>query len=57
VLVYFTAHSGDLSNELARVEAAGGKILVPRKEIGPDYGFMAVILDTEGNRVALHSKE
>ena len=26
VLVYFTAHSGDLNNELSRVEAAGGKV-------------------------------
>jgi hypothetical protein len=37
------------------VEAAGGKILVPKTEISPDYGFMAVFLDTEGNRIALHS--
>ncbi len=54
-LVYFTAYSGDLENELGRVEAAGGKILVPKKSIG-EYGFMAVVLDTEGNRIALHSK-
>jgi predicted enzyme related to lactoylglutathione lyase len=54
-LVYFTAYSGDLESELGRVEAAGGKILVPKKSIG-EYGFMAVVLDTEGNRIALHSK-
>lgn len=53
-LVYFTAYSGDLSNELSRVEMAGGKILAPKKSIG-EYGFMAVVLDTEGNRIALHS--
>ncbi len=54
VLVYFTAYSGDLDHELARVEAAGGKVLVPKKSIG-EYGNMAVVLDTEGNRIALHS--
>lgn len=53
-LVYFTAYSGDLDHELARVEAAGGKVLVPKKSIG-EYGNMAVVLDTEGNRIALHS--
>jgi uncharacterized protein len=57
VLVYFTAHSGDLSNELNRVEATGGKIVVPRKQISEAYGYMAVILDTEGNRVAIHSRK
>ena len=40
---------------LDRVEAAGGKITLPKTEISPDYGFMAVFLDTEGNRIALHS--
>ena len=53
-LVYFTAHSGDLENELSRVEAAGGKICAPKKAIG-EWGHMAVITDTEGNNVALHS--
>ena len=57
VLVYFTAHSGDLANELGRVAAAGGKVLQSKTMIAEDYGFMALILDTEGNRVALHSRE
>lgn len=57
VLIYFTAHSGDLQNELARVEPAGGKILMPRKQISEEYGYMAVVLDTEGNRIALHSRK
>jgi predicted enzyme related to lactoylglutathione lyase len=55
-LVYFTAFSGDLSHELRRVPETGGRILVPKTEISPDIGFMAVIIDTEGNRVALHSR-
>ncbi len=56
-LLYFTAFSGDLAVELARVEAAGGTILEGKKEIAPEYGYMAIILDTEGNRIALHSKK
>lgn len=55
-LVYFTAHSGDLSYELSRVEEAGGKVLQGKKQISEEYGFMALILDTEGNRIALHSR-
>ena len=46
-LVYFAAHSGDLSNELSRVEGAGGKIIVPKTLISEDYGYMAVVIDTE----------
>ncbi|WP_167611756.1 VOC family protein [Maribellus sediminis] len=57
VLIYLTAHSGDLANELARVEAAGGTVLQPKTKISDEYGFMALILDTEGNRVALHSRQ
>ena len=44
----------DLSVPLARVAAAGGKIMMPKTDIG-ENGFMAVFLDTEGNRIALHS--
>jgi predicted enzyme related to lactoylglutathione lyase len=44
---------GALDACLARVPGAGGKVLVPRTDIG-DPGFIALILDTEGNRVGLH---
>ena len=44
----------DLDIPLARVEAAGGKIIFPKTSIG-ENGFMAHIMDTEGNRIALHS--
>lgn len=55
-VIYFTAHSGDCANELGRVEAAGGKVLQDKKDIG-EYGFMGLIEDTEGNVVALHSRK
>ena len=53
-LVYLNANP-DVQHVLDRVEAAGGKIIVPKTVISPDIGFMAVIHDTEGNRVAFHS--
>lgn len=56
VLVYFTARSGDLSVELGRVEKAGGKVLQGKTKISDDYGFMGLIIDSEGNRIALHSR-
>lgn len=44
----------DLSAPLSRVESAGGKIIMPKTDIG-ENGFMAQFIDTEGNRIALHS--
>lgn len=55
-LVYFTAHSGDLENELSRVEESGGKILQGKTQISEEHGYMALFMDSEGNRVALHSR-
>ena len=52
-LVYLNG-GDDLSGPLSRVEAAGGKIVLPKTSIGPN-GFMAHFSDTEGNKVALHS--
>lgn len=57
VLVYFTAHSGDLANELSRIEAAGGQVLQGKTKISEDHGYMALFIDPEGNRLALHSRE
>lgn len=44
---------GELDACLARVAAAGGKVLLPRTDIGAP-GFIALVQDTEGNRVGLH---
>ncbi|MEN8768826.1 MAG: VOC family protein [Candidatus Arcticimaribacter sp.] len=46
----------DLQAALDRVEAAGGKIALPKTSIGQN-GFMAHFLDTEGNKMGLYSKE
>jgi uncharacterized protein len=53
-LIYLNGNP-DLQNVLDEVEAAGGSIMMPKTEISPEYGFMAVIFDTEGNRIGLHS--
>jgi uncharacterized protein len=53
-LIYLNGNP-DLQRVLDKVEAAGGKIMVPKTEISPEYGYMAVIVDTEGNRIGLHS--
>ena len=45
---------GRIQEAAALVEKHGGKILQPVTAIGP-HGFRAVILDSEGNRIALHS--
>ncbi len=54
-MVYFM--SKDVQIELDRIVAAGGKIYQAKKQISPEYGYMGVFIDTEGNRVALHSMQ
>ena len=44
----------NLEIALNKVEANGGKVMMPKTDIG-QFGFIAQFLDTEGNRVALHS--
>src|SRR5258708_1875228 len=53
-LIYLNGNP-DVQKVLDKVEKAGGQIMVPKTEISPEYGHMAVIIDTEGNRIALHS--
>ena len=52
-LVYLNVE-GDLDGVLARVPAAGGKVLKERFDISPQ-GFIAIFSDAEGNIVGLHS--
>jgi predicted enzyme related to lactoylglutathione lyase len=52
-LVYLSV-DGRLDAAITAVTAHGGQVLEPRHPIGP-YGYRAIIVDTEGNRVALHS--
>jgi uncharacterized protein len=53
-LIYLNGNP-DLQLVLDRVVAAGGTIINAKKLIAPHIGYMALILDSEGNRIALHS--
>jgi len=55
-VVYFNSQSGDISDELARVETAGGNVLQTKTLISNEIGYMALVLDSEGNRIALYNK-
>jgi len=53
-LVYLDAN-GKLDASLARVERAGGAVIQPKTDIGAP-GFIALVRDTEGNVIGLHSE-
>lgn len=55
-LVYLNG-GDDLAPMLARVTVAGGSVAVPKTEIGHGFGFFAHFIDTEGNKVGLHSMQ
>jgi hypothetical protein len=45
----------DLQKIADKIEANGGKIVVPKTAIGPEMGFFAIFTDSEGNKLGLHS--
>lgn len=53
ILVYLNAE-GRIRDAISHVEALGGSVLQPIHAIGP-HGYRAIIRDSEGNRIALHS--
>ncbi len=56
ILIYLNANP-DMSHILQRIESEGGKIIMGKTLISPEIGYMANFIDTEGNRVALHSQQ
>lgn len=54
VIVYFSC--GDCAVEAGRAEKAGGKVIRPKFPIGT-YGHIALVSDTEGNMIGLHSMQ
>lgn len=54
VLVYFSC--ADCAVEAACAASAGGQVVREKMSIGP-YGFIALIRDTEGNMIGLHSMQ
>jgi len=55
-IIYLNANP-DLSVPLSRIETAGGKVIMNKKWISEDIGYMAMFVDSEGNRVAFHSNK
>jgi len=55
VLVYLNGGQ-DLQTIMDKVENAKGKILVPKTLISEEMGYFGIFIDTEGNKMAVHSK-
>lgn len=53
-IVYLSA-GDDLAPVLGRVASAGGRVVMPKTMVTPDIGYIALLEDTEGNVVGLHS--
>lgn len=54
-VIYLNANP-DIQTVIDKIEPAGGKINMPKTQISPEIGFMAIFSDTEGNNVALHAQ-
>lgn len=53
--VVYINSSPSIQTALDKVEQAGGKIIVPKMLI--PAGFIAIIMDSEGNKIGLHSEQ
>jgi predicted enzyme related to lactoylglutathione lyase len=54
-IIYLNANP-NIEKVTERVEAAGGKLLMPKTQISPEIGYMAFFIDTEGNKIGLHAQ-
>lgn len=49
-------NGGDnLATALSKVKDAGGEVIIPKTYLGAEIGYIAHFIDTEGNRVGMHS--
>jgi hypothetical protein len=55
-LIYLNGGT-DLNNVLSKVPEAGGRIVMEKTFIADDSGYFAIFIDSEGNKLALHSKK
>ncbi len=46
----------DLNHILSKVEEAGGRVVMAKTLINEESGYFAIFIDSEGNKLALHSK-
>lgn len=54
-VVAYLNGGNDLQNVLDKVESNNGKIIVPKTHISPEVGYIGMFIDTEGNKMAVHS--
>ena len=54
-LVYLNANEAGMETILNRIAQNGGSVIMPKTQISPEIGYMAFFIDSEGNRMALHS--
>ena len=54
VLAYLNG-GNDLQNVLDNVEKNNGKVILPKTQISIEMGYFAIFIDTEGNKMAVHS--
>jgi hypothetical protein len=54
VLAYLNGGT-DLQTILDKIEPNNGRIIVPKTEINPEMGYFGIFIDTEGNKIAVHS--
>lgn len=55
-VLYLNA-GNDMQPMLDKVKQVGGEILVPKTQISPEMGFFALFIDSEGNKMGLHSMQ
>ncbi|MBE9609276.1 VOC family protein [Chitinilyticum piscinae] len=55
VLPYLNAKDG-LDTLLGRLQTLGASITLPKTEISPEIGHIAIFIDSEGNRIGLHQE-
>ena len=54
-LIYFGC--ADIDATIQRARNAKAAIVQDKKQISPEHGYMALLLDSEGNRIALYSQK
>ena len=54
-LIYLNG-GNDLNDVLSKVESSGGRVLMQKQQINAEAGCFALFIDSEGNKLALHSK-
>ena len=54
-LIAYLNGGNDLQTVLDKVESNNGKVIVPKTQISPEMGYFGMFVDTEGNKMAVHS--